>query len=216
MALTASASFTGTATLDQGAVTTGALQLEVPAAGASNRLTLGASALAPGDLVQRALDLNVSAGTTSGIVTGVTLQIGVAASTPGAGGAQYTLHDNTSESLRMWVQKCSTDWTETDPGNDGIPPFTYQCGGSTSDVLGANLPSEPPANACPPASGTVTTVNTVAGGAQALSNLTLTPGASNDLVVFLCLPTAADDNYQDASSTLTFTFAGVQRAGTDK
>jgi hypothetical protein len=35
-------------------------------------------------------------------------------------------------------------------------------------------------------------------------------------VIFVCFPTAADDTYQNASGTLTFTFAGVQRSGANK
>jgi hypothetical protein len=57
---------------------------------------------------------------------------------------------------------------------------------------------------------------TLTTGAQALSNLTLTAGAVNHLLVYICLPTAADDNYQTASGTYQFSFAGTQRAGTNK
>jgi hypothetical protein len=74
---------------------------------------LGASAIVPGDIIQRAVDLSVSGSTTSGIMTGATLAASVTASTQGAGGASYTLHNNTANSLRVWVQKCSTDWTES-------------------------------------------------------------------------------------------------------
>jgi hypothetical protein len=32
----------------------------------------------------------------------------------------------------------------------------------------------------------------------------------------MCFPTAADDSFQDTTSTLTFAFAGVQRSGTSE
>jgi hypothetical protein len=224
MALTAGASFTATVTVNQDAISTGTMSLAVPAAcvaaagscaaDSANRLTLGASAIVPGDMIQRAVDLSVSGSTTSGIMTGATLAASVTASTQGAGGASYTLHNNTANSLRVWVQKCSTDWTES--GTYSPVALDYTCSGSRSDVLGSSLPSNPPENVCAPSSGTVSSMYTLTTGAQALSNLTLTAGAVNHLLVYICLPTAADDNYQTASGTYQFSFAGTQRAGTNK
>jgi hypothetical protein len=52
--------------------------------------------------------------------------------------------------------------------------------------------------------------------AQALNNMTLTANATKYLVIFMCLPTAMGDDYQNASNTITWTFAGTQRSATNK
>jgi len=53
--------------------------------------------------------------------------------------------------------------------------------------------------------------------AQTLNNMpTLNAGATIHLVVFMCFPDATGDTYQDLQSQLRFTFAGVQRSGTNK
>src|SRR2546423_3011318 len=75
LSLTASANFTATGTINQGAIATGHMALTVPGAGATNRLTLGASGIAPGDRMQRGLDLSVDGTPTSGLMTGMTLAV---------------------------------------------------------------------------------------------------------------------------------------------
>jgi hypothetical protein len=206
LSLTASASFSATATVNQGALTAGHMELEVPAAGATNRLTLGATGLVPGDLMMRALDLNVSADTTAGIIDHV--ELGIEASPSSA------LDGDAVNGLQIWIEKCSTDWTES----GSTPAFSYTCsGGTRSDVLGStSAHALPSAGTCPPPDGTVSSLNSLTVIPETLTNITTTAGASNNLVVFMCFPNSADNQWQDESSTLTFTFSGVQRAGTNK
>jgi hypothetical protein len=190
LAINAYATFTGTATVNQAAITAGHMELTVPAAGASNRLTLGASGLAPGDTMSRALDLDVDASTTSGIMTGIELSIS-ATNTDGK-----NLGTDATDGLKIWIAKCSVAWTES----GSSPAYTYTCGGTQSDVLGT--------------SGSPVAVASVS--SSALSNLSVSPGATNYLMLKLTFPSSADDSFQDATTSLSFAFSGVQRAGTDQ
>lgn len=75
------------------------------------------------------------------------------------------------------------------------PPYTYTCSGSTSSVL-ASSP--------------------VIGSNLALANLTLTAGSTDHLRVTVTLPSTAGNSLQNLSSTIAYTFTGVQRAGTNQ
>jgi spore coat-associated protein N len=55
----------------------------------------------------------------------------------------------------------------------------------------------------------------IIGSNLALSNLLLGAGATNHLRVTLNLPLTAPNLLQGLSSTITYTFTGVQRDGTD-
>jgi len=89
----------------------------------------------------------------------------------------------------MAIDKCSVAWTESGP------PYTYTCSGTTSSVL-ASAP--------------------VIGSNLALSNLTLTAGSTDHLRVTVTLPGTAGNSLQNLSSTIAYTFTGVQRAGTSQ
>ena len=54
------------------------------------------------------------------------------------------------------------------------------------------------------------------GSGIALSNLTLTAGSTDHLRVTLTFPSGADNSFQNKSSTVSYTFTGNQRAGTDQ
>jgi hypothetical protein len=54
------------------------------------------------------------------------------------------------------------------------------------------------------------------GNAIALSNLTLTAGSTDHLRVTITLPGTAGNTLQNQSSTISYTFSGSQRAGTDQ
>jgi spore coat-associated protein N len=56
----------------------------------------------------------------------------------------------------------------------------------------------------------------IIGSGLALSNLTMTSGATNHLRVTVSLPSSAGNALQGLSSTITYTFTGTQRAGTSK
>jgi hypothetical protein len=208
LSLTASANFTGTSTVNQGALSSAHMALTAPGAGATNRLTLAGTNIAPGDLMQRAIDISVDGATTSGAMTGMTLQVTAPSVTS-------NLDSNDASGLQLWVMSCSNAWTESGT----TPGYKYVCSGTTKEVLGSNLPT--PADpvtsyTCPPASATVKGLNTMK-TAQTLNNLpTLNANTTVHLVVFMCFPGATGDSYQDLQSQLQFTFAGVQRSGTNQ
>ena len=100
-------------------ISSGTVTIALGATGAAtNRLNVGASALAPGDTVQRSVDL-----TNSGSIdlAGVTLTTTASPTS--------LLDTDATNGLQMVVDKCSVAWTEAGP------PFTYTCSGSTSSVL---------------------------------------------------------------------------------
>jgi spore coat-associated protein N len=100
-------------------ISLGTVTIALGATGAAtNRLNVGASALAPGDTIQRSVDL-----TNSGSIdlAGVTLTTTASPSS--------LLDTDGTNGLQMAVDKCSVAWTEAGP------PYTYTCSGSTSSVL---------------------------------------------------------------------------------
>jgi spore coat-associated protein N len=100
-------------------ISSGTVTIALGATGAAtNRLNVGASALAPGDTIQRSVDL-----TNSGSIdlAGVTLTTTASPSS--------LLDTDGTNGLQMAVDKCSVAWTEAGP------PYTYTCSGSTSSVL---------------------------------------------------------------------------------
>jgi spore coat-associated protein N len=156
-------------------IATGTLSLT---SGPTNRLGTGASAIAAGDTMQRAIDLNYAGSVSFGSVTLTT-----------SASPSSALDTNTTDGLQVAIDKCSVAWTESGP------PYTYTCSGSTSTVLA----SQP-----------------IIGSNVALSNLTLTSGSTDHLRVTVTLPSTAGNTLQNLSSTVAYTFTGVQRAGTNQ
>ena len=146
--------------------------------GPTNRLGTGASTIAAGDSMQRAIDLNYAGSISFGSATLTT-----------SASASSALDTDASDGLHIAIDKCSVAWTESGP------PYTYTCGGSSSTVL-ASSP--------------------VIGSNVALSNLTLTAGSTDHLRVTVTLPSSAGNTFQNLSSTVGYTFTGVQRAGTSQ
>jgi len=146
--------------------------------GPVNRLGTGASLIAAGDSMQRAIDLNYAGSVDMGSATLTT-----------SASPSSTLDTDTTDGLQLAIDKCSVAWTESGP------PYTYTCGGSVSTVLA----SQP-----------------LIGSNIALSNLTLTAGTTDHLRVTVTLPSTAGNAFQNLSSTVGYTFTGVQRAGTSQ
>ena len=155
-------------------IASGTLSLTAP----FSRLGTGASPIAPGDTMQRALDLSYSG----------TISFASATLTTSASPSSL-LDTDASNGLQIAIDKCSQAWTEAGP------PYTYTCGGSTSTVLASRA---------------------LVGSGIALSNLTLTAGSTDHLRVTLTFPSGADNSFQNKSSTVSYTFTGNQRAGTDQ
>ena len=112
------ATFTST-TSQSHTIASGTVTIALGATGAStNRLNIGASALAPGDTIQRSVDLANSGSLDLASVTLTT-----------TASPTSLLDTDATNGLQMVVDKCSQAWTEAGP------PYTYTCGGSTSSVL---------------------------------------------------------------------------------
>jgi spore coat-associated protein N len=121
--------FTNTASVSQ-STSSGTITLNpINTSGANNRLSIGATNIAAGDTIQRAVDLR---NTGNLALAGITLTTSASPSS--------LLDTDVSNGLQMVIDKCSVAWTES-----GGPPYTYTCGGTTSSVfasapvIGTNL-----------------------------------------------------------------------------
>jgi spore coat-associated protein N len=175
------ATFTSTTSASQ-TVSAGTVAVALGAAGTSaNRLTINATGIVPGDTISRAVQLTSTSSDPLGSVSMTTTAT-----------VSSLLNTDTTNGLRLTVQRCSTAWTEN---TASAPAYTYSCPGTPSTVLNA-VPVIQSAALLP--------------GLAALSS-----GSSVDhLVVTLSLPTSAPNAMQGASSTLQFSFTGTQRTGT--
>lgn len=102
------------------------------------------------------------------------------------------LDTDATNGLQMVIDRCSVAWTEA----GSSPAFTYTCSGSTT--------------------------TTVASRAVIGSNLTMsglsstTAGQTDHLRLTLTLPTAADNTFQNKTSTIQYAFTGTQRTATNQ
>jgi spore coat-associated protein N len=165
----------------------------------SQSITSGTVEIALGATGTSANRLNVDA---TGVVPGDTIQRAVTVSNTGnqdfasitlttTASPSTLLDTDATDGLQMLIERCSVAWTE----GGSAPAYTYTCSGSTSTVLSSRA---------------------IIGSGLALSNLTITSGATNQLRVTVSLPSSAGNTLQGLSSTITYTFTGTQRAGTSK
>lgn len=137
----------------------------------------------------------------SGIAAGDTIQRAVKLSNAGslawASAALTTnatvsslLDTDVTNGLQMVVDSCSVAWTES-VGT----PYTYTCSGTTTSRIATRA---------------------VIGSSMSLGSLaSLAPAGVDYLRVTLTLPSAADNTFQNKTSTINFTFAATQRAATN-
>jgi len=177
------ATFTTSATGGPEQITSATVSLTLGATGAStNRLTIAATGVAPGDTIQRSVDL-INGGNDMNAITLTT-----------TASPSSVLDTDVSNGLQMVIDKCSAPWTEAGTS----PAFTYVCTG-------------------PATTSTVLVSRAVIGSNLALSNLgTLTGGATDHLRVTLTLPSAADNTFQNKTSTLSYVFTGTQSNATNR
>ncbi|WP_336854409.1 TasA family protein [Sinomonas albida] len=90
------------------------------AGSATNRLTVAASGIVPGDTIQRAVTLS-NTGTQN--LAGVTLTTAATTSSK--------LDTDATNGLQLVVDSCSVPWTEAGTA----PAYTYTCSGTTASVL---------------------------------------------------------------------------------
>jgi spore coat-associated protein N len=114
------ATFTSSTSASQ-SVSSGTVTIALGATGAStNRLTVGASNIAPGDTIQRSVDL-IDSGSID--LASITLTTDATTSS--------LLDTDATNGLQMVIDRCSNAWTE-----GGVAPaYTYTCSGATSTVL---------------------------------------------------------------------------------
>ena len=113
--------FTNTASVSQ-STSSGTVTLNpISANGANNRLSIGATNIAAGDTIQRAVDIKNPGNLTLASVTLTT-----------SASPSSLLDTDTTNGLQMVLDRCSVAWTES-----GGPPYSYTCGGTTSTVLGS-------------------------------------------------------------------------------
>jgi hypothetical protein len=169
---------------------------------ASNALNTGSVSIALG-AVGPANRLTLGA---SGLLPGDTLQRVIDLQNDGVAGSDdlaavslttaaspsSLLDTDATDGLQMTIDRCSAPWTESGTS----PAFTYSCSGTTSSVLASQA---------------------VIGSNLALANLSsLAAGVTDHLRVTLALPSSAPNSMQGLASTLSYTFVGTQRAGTNK
>jgi predicted ribosomally synthesized peptide with SipW-like signal peptide len=114
------ATFTAT-TSASSTLASGTVVIALGNTGAStNRLTVNASGLVPGDTVQRSFDLS---NTGSQDLASVALTTTASPSS--------LLDTDTTNGLQMVVDRCSVAWTES----GSSPAFSYSCSGSTTTII---------------------------------------------------------------------------------
>src|SRR5918912_1328659 len=103
------------------AISSGTVTIALGATGAAtNRLNIGASAIAPGDTIQRSVDL-----LNTGTIALSTVTLTTTATT------SSLLDTDATNGLQMTIDRCSVAWTET----GSAPAYTYSCSGTTSTVV---------------------------------------------------------------------------------
>jgi len=114
------ASFTSSTSASQ-TVSSGTVTVALGATGAStNRLTVNATGIVPGDTIQRSVDLINSGSQDFGSVTLTT-----------TASPSSLLDTDATNGLQMVIDRCSVAWTEAGTA----PAYTYTCSGTTSTVL---------------------------------------------------------------------------------
>lgn len=167
-------------------VDSGIVDLNLGAVGAANRLTVAAVNIVPGDTMQRAFTL--SGGTSTSPLGSVSLTSTATTSS--------VLDTDATNGLQVKIEKCSlpTGWIES-----GVAPaYTYACTLGTITTVMAERP--------------------VIGSAVPVTGLDslATAGATDQLRMTLSFPSAAGNGFQDAASTVQFTFDATQRAAASK
>ena len=127
-------SFTSSTTPANQQVVSGTVAIAIGAAGsATNRLTVAATGLVPGDTVARAVQLTNAAGNQG--LSSITLSN--LDSTPSL------LSTDGTNGLQLMVQSCPTAWTEAGTA----PAYTYTCTGTATTVMASRPVSIPSGSA---------------------------------------------------------------------
>ncbi|RII93428.1 hypothetical protein DZF95_05920 [Clavibacter michiganensis] len=164
--------------------------------------------IAPGDTVQRPIVLSLPNATNDGnLVTSVNFAYSVSGQTPGTDdpaldGPGESLVTGT-DGLRYTLQTCSTAWTPS----AADPAGPYTCGGTTTTTGTGTLAS---------LTGAGTTFTPANFGVTPTADGTFpsdTADVTLNTLMVLQLPTTADNDYENAAASLTFTASAIQRGG---
>jgi hypothetical protein len=197
------ATFTTSATAGPQAITSGSVKLAV---GPTNDAATGATNIAAGDTIAREADLNDTGGTLAS--KEITLKFTASPTS--------LLDTDPTNGLQVSVQACSEAWKRTVVGSPP-PAFEYTCtpGATVVKINGAATASVSALETTPEA---LTPLNSLAAGGKdfLVFTLTLPAAAPGDLgKVAACSGasggTAATEDLQGCSSTLTYTFQATQR-----
>jgi spore coat-associated protein N len=105
-------------------ISSGTVSIALGATGAAtNRLTVGASNVVPGDTIQRAVDLINNGGSSADNLSSIVLTTTASPSS--------LLDTEATSGLQMVIEKCSVPWTEAGTA----PAYTYTCSGTTTTAL---------------------------------------------------------------------------------
>jgi len=114
------ATFTSSTSASQ-SISSGTVSIALGATGApTNRLTVNATNIVPGDTMQRSVDLTSSSSDPLGSVSLTT-----------SAAPSSLLDTDATNGLQMTITACSVPWTEAGTS----PAFTYTCSGSQSTVV---------------------------------------------------------------------------------
>ena len=114
------ATFTSSTSASQ-SISSGTVSIALGATGApTNRLTVNATNIVPGDTMQRSVDLTSSSSDPLGSVSLTT-----------SAAPSSLLDTDATNGLQMTITACSVPWTEAGTS----PAFTYTCSGATSTVV---------------------------------------------------------------------------------
>ena len=210
--------------------TTGTLTVAL-ANGQSGSFTQSVSNMAPGDFVERTVNLS-NTGTVG--VSAVNLSTPLSSISPS--GTPLFSGDSSSAGLQVYGQSCSTPWTAPSPG-------IYSCSGTTTTLFGAPVDlasltatsstlSVPTGSAAYVASSSnsndassLGATDGVALGLPTSKNASgvsevLGPKGSSTATAYILitayLPPEADNAFQGGSGDISYTFSAVQRAGEAK
>jgi hypothetical protein len=118
------------------------------------------------------------------------------------------LTSDTADGLHIWIARCSQAWSGS--------TASYTCGGTQSDVVGTSASPVPILqNGASLASRAFCTSNATAASQRSARGVSCALTDHDYLKIRVSLPYSADNSFEGLSTTITFTFSGVQPSGTN-
>jgi len=159
--------------------------------GATDDLGTGASYIAPGDTIERAVDVTDLAA--SQLAT--TISLGITATCGTCASSSMDTTTSATAGLQAQVAECSVAWTRSAALPDG--GYTYTCGGTTTNPLTSN-----PMGTLESTPASMAGLNAEAAG-----------GGTDHLLVTLTMATASPTTMENLTSTIEYIFTATARPG---